>query len=88
MAETDEEEHDVERNANHVAMDTISPFHHCNISPLQGEITNETRVHSTISPLQGDIASVTSERQIYFDILAETINVFNELTIQSSGSDN
>ena len=79
MAETDEEEHDVERNANHVTMYTISPS--------QGDIANVTCVHSTISPSQGDIASVTSERQIYFDMLAETINVFNELTIQSTIND-
>ena len=41
-------------------------------------------VHSTISPSQGEIASVTSERRIYLDMLAEIIIGFNELTIQST----
>ena len=63
MAETEEEELDVERNANNVTMGTI--FNHSTISPSNGEIRNVKSVHSTISPSQGDIASVTSERQIY-----------------------
>ena len=57
------------------------------ISPSQGDIANVTCVHSTISPSQGDIASVTSERRISLDVLAETINGFNELTIQSTIND-
>ena len=95
MAETEEEERDAERNANHMTMDTISPFHNCTISPFhnctispsQGEITNVTSIHSTISPSQGEIVSVTSERRISSDMLAETINGFNELTIQSTIND-
>ena len=70
-------------------MDTISPFHHCTISPSQGEIANVTSVHSTIStsqdstipPSQGEISSVTSESQI------SSINVFNELTTKSTIND-
>ena len=34
MSETEEEERDAERNTNHIAMDTISPLHHCTIAPL------------------------------------------------------
>ena len=33
---------------------------------------------------QGEIANVTNEMQISLDILAETIKVFNGLTIQST----
>ena len=33
---------------------------------------------------QGEIANVTNERRIYLDILAETIKLFNGLTIQST----
>ena len=62
MAETEEEERYTEHNANHVTMDTISPFHHCTISPSQREIENVTSVHSAISLSQVEIASVTSER--------------------------
>ena len=36
---------------------------------------------------QGDIEKVTNERQISLDILAETIKIFNELTIQSTIND-
>ena len=43
-----------------------------------------TSVHSTISPSQVNISSVTSERQNALDILTETINGFNELTILST----
>ena len=46
-----------------------------------------TRVHSTISPSQGEIASMTSERRTSSNIMAETINIFNELTIQSTIKD-
>ena len=60
MSETEEEELDAEGNTNHIAMDTISPLHHCTISPSQGDISNVTSFHSTISPSQGYIASVTS----------------------------
>ena len=61
---------------------TILPFHDFTISPSQGEIANVTSVHSIISPSQGVIASVTSERRISSDNLEETINGFNEFTIQ------
>ena len=68
-------------------MDTISPFHHCTISPSQVEIANVISIHSTISKPQGEIESVTSERRISLDMLSETINGFNELTIQSTIND-
>ena len=81
MEESEEEERDAKHNSNHVTMDTISPFHHCTISPSQGEIANMTSNYYTISPSQGYIASVTSEGQNSSDILTETINGFKELTI-------
>ena len=46
-----------------------------------------TSVHSTISPPQRDIESVKSERRISLDMIAETINRFNELTIQPKIND-
>ena len=69
MSETEDEERDAKRNANHVIMDTISPFRHFTISPSQGYITKVTSIHSTISPSQGEIASGTSERRISSEIL-------------------
>ena len=59
-------------------------LNHSTISPSQDKITNVTSVHSTISPSQGDIANVTIQRQNSSDVLEETINGFNELTIQST----
>ena len=44
----------------------------------QSPVTNNT---------QGEIANMKSERQISLDILAETIKIFNELTIQSTIND-
>ena len=41
-------------------MDTIAPFHHCTISPSQGDIANAKSVNSIISPSQGEIKNVTS----------------------------
>ena len=34
MEEIEEEERDAKSNANHVTMDTISPFHHFTIAPF------------------------------------------------------
>ena len=36
---------------------------------------------------QGNIANVTNERQISLNIIAETIKLFNGLTIQSTFND-
>ena len=86
MAETEEEERDSELNANNVTMDNFfiqSPI----ANNTQGEIVNVKSVHFTISSSQGEIANVTSERRISSEILAETINGFNELTIQSTIND-
>ena len=82
MGETEEEVSGAKCNASNVTMDTISPFHHCTISPSQRDISGMTSTHNTNSPSQGEIKIVTSERQIYLDMLAETINKFNELRVQ------
>ena len=83
MAETEEEEHDTELNANNMTMDNF--FNQLPVTNnTQVEITNVTSVHFTISPSQGEIANVTSERKISSDSQAETMNKFNELTIQST----
>ena len=85
MAETEEEERDAKHKSNNLTMDDL--FNHSTILPSQGDIANMTSVHSTISSSPGDISSVKSERRISLDILAETMNGFNELKIQSTIND-
>ena len=80
MSGMEEGKRDAKRNANNLTMDTLS--NHSTISPSQGEISNLKIVHLAILPSQGDILSVTSKRRISSSIMAEMINIFNELTIQ------
>ena len=86
MAETEEEERDAERDFNNVTIDTF--FNQYPVTNnTQGDIATVTSVHFTISTSQGEITNVTSERQISSEIMAETINGFNELKIQSTIND-
>ena len=93
MAETEEEERDAERKANHVTMDANSNIYmswptldstpigfknHYTISPSQGE-----SVHSTISPSRDSTISLSQGKiaSVTSERRISSINGFNSLTI-------
>ena len=61
----------------------------CDAKRNANNVTMVTLYHNSpvTTNTQGEIANVTNERQIYSDILAETIKVFNGLIIQSTIND-